>query len=422
MLILLLGFISIKYSLALYVFHLITVPFFSLEFGPIKFTYFLLSIILLAEFGYYMFKKGKKISFREVRPFSFLFLILLLLTLFQDKIPISTQLNYWRIEFVQTWVVAFLIFNVCKSDPSAALIIKWGFILGVIVACIYGIVLLFFPPGFNPYGLLVAEMNGAEYNEAYADDAGRAIARIFSTFSHPLQFCFCLTLSLFAFLRFYKNKYKYFYICLIVLVVINLFYCGVRTGFVAVLVPIAYILYRRHDTSFIKYVPLVLIGFYFLFSTNEALQDLVVSLIDENKTDTKGSNIDMRLSQLGACFELTRGNELFGNGFRWTTYYTTTYGPHPVAYAFESLIFTIYCNSGIIGFFIWGAFFIQLFRNTRRFLEKEDDRIWLDSLQLMYMVFTLLTGEYFLMQWLSIVYAILACNMRIDNVGNERGN
>lgn len=83
----------------------------------------------------------------------------------------------------------------------------------------------------------------------------------------------------------------------------------------------------------------------------------------------EGSNSALRLLQLTNCFEyLNLSNVLQGAGYGFTAYYYTEiwnrewYGIDFRFYGFESFIFKVLMNSGIIGLYCWGRFFWEIWK------------------------------------------------------------
>ncbi|MBP1616104.1 MAG: hypothetical protein H6Q13_3552, partial [Bacteroidetes bacterium] len=374
----------------------------------------LYSMVLLA----FLFKKKDKnvniLKLEELTPFFFLLFFLLLLIPFQWQMETSIQFNYWRMEFMSTCILPFLIIKVSKYDEDLLNYIKYGLILAVLVSCLYAVFLLFMPSGYNPYLMTIAKLFGREYNEWYSADDGRTISRIFSTFNHPLSWCLFLGFMIFIFFKLRNEISNFLFYFILLLLFVDILYCGVRSGIVSLLPPILYLIVRNRQFKYLFYVSIVIFILFMFAANNTDLKDYLYSIIDLSgkHTSTKGSDLDMRLYQLEGCMDAIRGHEILGNGYRWTTYYMSMFGGHPKAYAFESLIFVILCNSGYLGFIIWGMFGILLFRNNRKYLNNKEDIYWMDAMCLFYFVITIVTGEYNALKVFSLYYVFLLLHLK----------
>lgn len=65
------------------------------------------------------------------------------------------------------------------------------------------------------------------------------------------------------------------------------------------------------------------------------------------------SSIALRLEQLQGTLNEINTHFLVGKGYGWNNYYLSTHLTHPVILAFESLVFVVLCNSGILGACVW---------------------------------------------------------------------
>ena len=115
----------------------------------------------------------------------------------------------------------------------------------------------------------------------------------------------------------------------------------------------------------------------------------------------------MRLEQFQGAVNEIRGHELVGKGFGWSSNYIKENGYHPVLLAFESLVFVVLCNSGIIGAFIWILFFLLLLRLNRKLISSEIDIYLLDTLVIVFVAYAIGTGEYGYIQFFAVFYTFL---------------
>lgn len=399
-------FINLKLALPLYLFYMVCIPYCNINLYGFSFGYNLLHIVFL--FAFIIFhNKGKKISIRQLIPYIFFFVTTFIMMVFQDRISLEEQFDNWRVDMMLTLIVPFIIFNYESYDNELSNYLKWGLYIAMLVAGIYAVYLLTLPAGLNPYLMVMASLNGMEYKLSYSDDIQRALSRIFSTFSHPLTWSFFLSFFIIIFWNYNKTINKALYIFIMALSVFNITFCGVRTGLFAITIPIGYLIYKHFNKKLIIYTILTISVAYLIIENVSTMQDYIYSAFDNTKTTTKGSSVEMRLSQWEGCVDECAGRELIGNGYRWTDSYMRRNEFHPKAYCFESLIFVIYTNWGILGFFIWGIFFLLLARTFNNSFKNKSHISRMNAMLILYIVFSLLTGEYHYMRWFALFHAIL---------------
>ena len=350
-------------------------------------------------------------------PFLFFFCITFFLMFIQDRTPFSEQYTEWKGDFLKTMVAPIAIYTLFKYDNSIVDYVKWGVVVAFLIAGIYALLLTRLPAGINPYLMIAAAANNADYDMSYSDDVGRVVQRIFSTFSHPLMWNYFICLFLLTFWNFRNKVPSIVYFALICLACFDLVFSGVRTGIAALLFIVCYIIWKKKKIKYFFYAIILFLLSLTVIRTNSDLYDYFYSIVDNSKTDNKGSDLDMRLSQWEGCVDECRGREMVGNGYRFTSYYEANYGPHPKAYTFESLIFVIYTNWGVFGFFIWGAFFFMIYKNHHKRFKQRIHMIYLDAMLLLYIVFSTLTGEYHFMSWFALFYSIIY--ITFESIENE---
>ena len=230
-----------------------------------------------------------------------------------------------------------------------------------------------------------------------------------STMSHPMRWALNLCFLTILFMVFsIKEKSKYYW-PIIALILFNLLISGVRTGIASLIIAAGYYLIINRSIKTIFLGAVLLISLNVIIASNEDLSNIFNSLTDVKgtKSDVQGSSIALRLEQLEGCFKEIKNKELFGKGYGWTTYYQSIKGDHPVILAFESLIFVVLCNNGIVGLFVWGLFFMSLLKLNRKLLKLKTDILFADILVLVYLSFAIGTGEYGYLPIFSVYYAIL---------------
>ena len=208
----------------------------------------------------------------------------------------------------------------------------------------------------------------------------------------------------------------------------NILISGVRTGIAALAIGYIYFLIRFRKFKLIFFTLLSISILAVVVQTNDDLSDLFASFTDVSgtKSNVQGSSISLRLDQLEGAIHEIKGVELVGKGYGWNSYYQLKNGEHPTLIAFESLVFVVLCNSGIIGALIWIIFFVLLFRLQRNILKAKQDIFLMDSFVIVYAAYAVGTGEYGYIQIFAIYYtfflAYLLNNQQLNLIAPEKLN
>lgn len=408
------SFINIKLSLALYISYLILVPYLEFNIVGIPLSYNLVNTILLLAFISHFYKrKWMRINFKVIVPFFFFFFSLLFLSLLASDTPLEIQLNAWRIAFMQSCILSFIIWNTVLYEPKVLHYIKWAFMISIVIAGVYGIFLMRLG-GLNPYTSFLAEyFDKKDIADIYSQTPTRlnfsTAAKIQSTMVHPmtwgLMLCFLFVLFLTLYLK-TKNKFYWLFLCLISF---NILISGVRTGIAALFFSFVYFLVRYPKPKVIAISILIVFALSVVVQLNEDVSNIFTSFSDVSgtKSEVKGSSISMRLDQLQGAVKVISNTPLVGKGYGWTSYYSSKHGDHPILLAFESLIFVVLCNSGILGVFVWVIFFFMLINLNRLIIKRKIDIYLLDALIIVYLSYAIGTGEYGYIQIFAIFYSYL---------------
>lgn len=419
-LILITAFVNIKLSVSLYVSYLILVPYLNIPIGSINLGYNLVNTIILLSFLYYQkVKKKHLINFNFTLPFLFLFFFLLFLGLFGD-LDFSIQLGMWRANFMNTVLLPFVIWNLGITDKDfhrymiKALMISFG------IAGVYALYLTSLG-GMNPYTTFLSLYFGKDdFNEMYMKGGNETriltglstAARIASTASHPMNWMFyigCFLCFLFIYYLKTDKKYKFSVLSLLFVYLYIVVISGVRTGIAALLITVVYFLIMNRKFKYFMWGGIVILVLLVVVNSNDMLHQFFLSFIDIKGTssDVAGSSVSMRLNQLQGVIDEIKHNPFTGHGYGWTDFYSVQYGSHPVMLGFESLIYSILCNSGFIGMGGWILFFILLVRLNGNFLKVRENRILMNTLIVFYVGYCIGTGDYSYQQYFAIFYSFL---------------
>ena len=412
--IIVLSFIDLKLSVAIYISYLILVPYLKFNIAGFPLSYNLVNLILFAVFIYQsLINKRFNLNTKFIAPFLFLYFMLFYLSLFAGSMPWSIQFNGWRASLMKTCIVPFIVWNLTLSDQKFKIYFKWAFLISITIACVYGILLMRME-GLNPYISMLSDYFGTEdwalvYSALESRIDFSTASKIQSTMSHPMTWTLMLCFSFIIISAIYLKTKNKMLLILIGLVGFNIFISGVRTGIAALTIGFFYFLVRNRNFKLIIYTLIGLIVIVVVIQSNESLSNLFASFTDISgeKSDIRGSTISMRLDQLQGTVNEIKGNELAGKGYGWTGYYISEFGVHPVILAFESLIYTVLCNSGYIGAVVWIMFFLLLFQLNRKIIFKKIDIYLLDTFILTYAAYSVGTGEYEYMPFFAIFYSYL---------------
>lgn len=398
-----------KIGLALYLAYIILVPYLSINIAgiPVQWNFVNLIILLLS---IYKFGKNKsfKVDFKPLYPFIIYFIVSLIMILFQDETPKDIQLNFWRIQAMKYLILPFVLWNEMRLDKSSIKLFRNVVITCITIAVFYGLILTTIP-GVNPYIMLISSANGAEFNSEYAlaFGEGRIFGRISSVFTHPMLFGLFLGLSLIYVFYNRNNINRFLIIPLFITICIDILICGVRSVIGGVVIAIIFFFMQNRNYKFMFYAAIIGIIGYNIILTIPDLATYLGSITDiENKRQAVGgSSIEMRLEQFYGCLKEIQNCIFVGKGFSWTDYYHETFGDHPIILAFESLIFVVICNSGIIGLFLWIYVIYRILKYNISLLKQFS--VFPNILLAFYISYSCITGEYGYMQYFILFYILI---------------
>ncbi len=344
---------------------------------------------------------SKRYDYKILHPFLFLQISRLLVMPFQQDVPISYQLAMWFKHSVFLLIIPYIIWRIGFYDVIwSGKLMKTIRISSVIALC-YAILLIFLG-GNNPYQSIMVEYTGGKEAAAAitryfsAGDTGRMFGRISSTFNHPMLWCVFLVNLFYVFWVIYDKKSKNRkYLYLMLLVSVCVFTSGVRSGLFALFIGLFIFILttnsRRVRTQMIG-VSMLILG---ISSQIPYVQTYVGSMFaSEEDTEIKGSSVEMRILQLGGCLDEISSCPIQGKGYGWVEYYKveTKNGDHPVILGFESLLYSVLCESGFLGVAIWIIFIVLLFRTNRLGFLTRDQIPKLDAMIVSFFVYVMVTG------------------------------
>lgn len=365
----------------------------------------------------FLFKFKRYLKKNDYKPFIpyILFLTFQLILLFTSS-AISYSFNVWFTSCANLFFILFLYGNMKICPKSIHLYSKALFAIFCVIT-IYGLILTL-SPGINPYQMILQPLFGQEFNEAYAAGnsglststelaEGRLFGRISSFFSHPMAYGLNLGFFFIYSLFLLRNKPKILIIVLFA-IILAIFTSGVRTPIAALAITCLFMLiYMRKFKAFlygILGIGGIIIIILMLYPN---LLDYIMSIFSSDDSNVNGSSLSMRLEQLEGCLEIVKYDILTGKGYGWTSLYNLIHGAHPKALYFESLVYSILVNTGILGFIIWGIYILGYYHYVIKTYSDIFSRTIMLSLLFYYLIYSTITGDYFGMTYFLVYFIVL---------------
>jgi O-antigen ligase len=399
-----------KVGIAMYLFYFILVPYVNI--GQLNLNT-IFPLVLLA--GYFFNYRFKTLFFKPLIPFIFLYIIQFFLIPFHKNTPLETQLYYFTSDFTKL-ALPFVIINIMSRNTRTVTLYTNTLLSAITINIVYTFFLTLIP-GTNPYLETILPLSGQEFLDWYAspEKSNRIFGRISGVFPHPMLNGLFLCFSLILIFYLLKTKtHKKTYIILLALNIVSILVIGVRTAILTVIISMIIYLALERRLKLFFYLSLVLSIILLVIYQIPGMDDYIKSIFDSSSSTIGGSSLDMRLYQLvGAIFEI-RENPILGNGYGWNIYYQVIHGDHPILLAFESLIFMILCDSGFIGFVIWSAMIFLFLKHIMKNSDLVHKNI-LVILLVIYLTYSIITGEYGYMKYFLTFYSILYMNSQVQS-------
>lgn len=368
-------------------------------------------------FVLFLFKFKRYLNRKDYKPFIpyILFLAFQFVLLFTSSVFLYS-FNAWFTSCANLFFVMFLYGNIKICPKSIHLYSNALFVIFCMIT-VYGLILTL-SPGVNPYQMILQPLFGQEFNEAYAAGnsglstntelaEGRLFGRISSFFSHPMAYGLNLGFFFIFSLYFLRNKLKFLVLVLFV-IIIAILTSGVRTPIAALAITcLLMLVYMRKFKAFI-YGLLGIGGIIIIIPIlYPELIDYIMSIFNLGNSNVSGSSLSMRLEQFEGCLDIVKYDMLTGKGYGWTDLYNSIHGAHPKALFFESLVYSVLVNTGIIGFIIWGIYIIGYYRYVEKTYSDIFSKTILLSLLFYYLIYSSITGDYFGVVYFQIYFVIL---------------
>jgi hypothetical protein len=409
-----------RIGVAAYLAYILLVPYMKIDIGGFTLQWNLINILLLIAFFLHRqqhseYEEYTGCDWRPLLPFAVYFGVSLLLIPFQDGLPSSYALNYWRTESMKYLILPFVLWNDILVSYESLKLYRNVTVGCIVIAVLYGLFLTTMP-GINPYMIVLSAANGEEFNLAYAaGNSGlsndttlsdeRIFGRISSVFNHPMTFGLFLGLSLFYLYRNKENIYNLILLGLTIFIMTDIIVCGVRSVIAASFLSILFLLIQTRNAKLFFIIGLGGCVLWTLFTHIPSLNTYLGSILSQHESTIGGSSFELRLSQLEGCFHEIQETFLEGKGYGWSAYYVSQHGGHPTILFFESLVFVILCNSGIIGMILWIVMSTMIIKYNQ--WSERPIAALLNALFIFYIAYACITGEYGYMQYFIIFYILM---------------
>jgi len=414
--ILLLMLINEQKGIALFIPYVILMPFYN----P--------TILYVVVFIFYLFAKFRKheLHLSDITPFKPLLLYFLLffcLIPFQSLTPKGVQVNFFYNDFFTVMTLPIIMWWEMKTDGSSFLLFRKVILICILIVAIYGLFLTL-TPGSNPYLYFLMEsigLDNAQDLQEYTDAGdGRLFGRISSVFIHPMTFGLFMGLSLTYWLSVsnYQRDRRFYVISTILVVMIVL--CGVRSALAALfVVAIVYLFFVRKLKLSLRSMLFMLFGIYLIMQI-PFLSTYIGSIFGGSNDDVSGSSLEMRLMQYAGCLDEFMDSPLLGKGYGWHKFYISEYGDHPILLAFESLVYVVLCDGGLLGVLIWIGFIVYMCIVAK--LNLGQNYAFVLMLLSFYFFYSCITGEFGYMKYFMFFYILLYYDKLIGEQGFEQLN
>lgn len=253
--------------------------------------------------------------------------------------------------------------------------------------------------GFNPYiGYLSLVTDSMDISNAFQlEERGFVKGRISSTFTHPLYLGQC-ALLLFAYFSFQlKSRWKKTPYCMFLgSLAAMCILCGSRSAIFPLFVVLLFLLINHNAIKILKYIYILffvgLISYPFLNKDTRTTLKAMIFVWDEKaskKAEFSGSSISLRTDQLNSSVKIIRKNPIIGKGFG----YVNDHGKeHSEMLGYESYIFKVLVENGVLGLFIYTWFYFYLYYKLLKKSKRKEDKCRVHALCLSFFLSITLTG------------------------------
>lgn len=408
-------FVDIKTGISLYLFYFILVP----VDLPMLFTSTntVFHLFLLISLMFHAGKKKKHVTyltiFKPFLPIVLMYLVLFMFTPFQEYVPFGRELQVWQNQMRIYFILPIVMWYVANIDSTSVRYFNVSVLAASLVVLLYGLFLLQFE-GFNPYVMYLANKADITLSDTTLElnNQFRYLRRVSSVFMHPMSYGLFLTLLL-CYLFSIRNKLNNIvFVVFMALNMVCIFYSGIRTPLIAFFIAtVTYLFFIRNFKVAALIIVLGIAGMLVISSIPE-LRGTIVSIYDK-KSDVDGSSIDMRLNQLEGCFKEISDCALMGKGYEWSMYYIGKNGSHPTILSFESVVFRVLCNWGVLGLLLYIFSYFRLSVRTFKMLPNQDSKALSLAFIFAFLAYCVGTGDYQYTTLFMLFFSLFISNFNV---------
>lgn len=298
-----------------------------------------------------------------------------------------------------------------------------------VILCLYGV--FNWITRSNPYDSFITSVYETKsFSESYLNLSEQGYRfRISSFIAHPIAYGYVASiLFLCIFSTLHKLKRKFFSISVLFLLVINIFMTNSRTPLLSCIIGfLIYVLMVYNLKSKLKIFFITLIIGAFSYSTIPFFSEKIDNIVDIFATggvNADGSSLDMRVVQFGASYMEFSRSSILGNGFYyieenlgWSNTNEERTSESEFA-GFESYVFNLLIEAGLIQIVIVIIFYLVLFRYfyKARIHSKEYAGLGI-SITSMFLFFIITTGV--LGTWI-ITMTILGILIKLIKINRKK--
>lgn len=344
-------------------------------------------VIYCLYFSFIFQNKNIKKSFNAFPlyiPLVLMFISLLLVGLFDNRIDAFAKILRPLYYFAENFLIVFITYFYTKSLRDVKKIYHF-LVICFLIFGVYGVFNYF--SGVSLYNVLISEIyKTQDFANSYTI-SGDARFRISSFAVHPIYYGLLLSFTiLFLVFQYYERKLQvynsFFYSTLVILLFINLLWTNSRTPLLSFLIGVSF--FYIFGIKLGSKIRIFFIGFFVIvsivFISPKSLNLITESFntFTSNGSKLEGSSVEMRETQMASTFLIYNKSPFFGNGINYITEDLGFSSNQNIKASegdlggFESYIYKLMIEQGLIGIFANIFFFISVFIYLLKMREKVD--------------------------------------------------
>lgn len=326
--------------------------------------------------------------------------------MFDSRLPLFWKFYFSFKDIIETYFILFLGYFTIRQKEDCIHLVKPIIIISIIIG-VYG--LFNFITLTNPYYRFVIDnfFTGGDADltsRLNILNTNRERFRATSTFNSPFNYGYISALLTLILLHWQREQRNKFLITALFCTIIGIFLSNSRTvlfaGTISIVIYIISTYKLSKKISLSIFIFLIAISSYTVIPVVKQNIDNTLDIFQTGGENTKGSSVEMRMLQLAGAYSYFSQNPLIGNGYNYI-YKELGWGDRDNAtldsnmFGFESIIYSLLIEQGIIGLVTKLLFFISLityFIKQKRLLINKDLSSLGISLTTLFLLFSIGTG------------------------------